>query len=733
MRVSELVAALKTPPDQRHQVRRVLDQLLQEGSVVRLRKDRLVLPSEANLVAGRIQMNQRGFGFVTPDLSSGETRDRAPLKSPSDIFIPAEDTGVAMHEDRVLVRLHAAPRSRSDPQPRLRGRVIRVLERAHPTLLGVLQKGDHFYYVVPDDPRIGRDIYVNLQISNLKPKEGDRVIVKLAEWKNRHVNPEGVILEIIGRSDDPRLDILVIVKKFRFRADFPADVLSQAEAIPEAIPEAERARRLDLTRDRMITIDPDDARDYDDALSLKKLPNGHWLLGVHIADVSHYVQPHSALDREAFQRGNSVYLPDRVIPMLPPRLSNELCSLREGVDRLTRSVFFEMNRDGTENTHWFQDTIIHSAARLTYQQALSIIGNQKSENKGQKSEAVSDILHPLLRDLWSLASKVRALRFSHGSLDLDFPELKIFCDDHGVPQRVEKQENDISHQLVEEFMLLANEAVAAESRRNAVPSIYRIHDEPDPEKLEQFRDLAQANGYSMGDPALRREIQGLLRRLAGKPEEYILKLNLLRSLKRAQYATRPAGHYGLAKADYTHFTSPIRRYADLMVHRALPRTDSRSSLASAPQSSSHKKVPPSRIPRLAPRIPSSSVLESIAHHCSTTERIADEAEKEAVKLKLLEFFERKIREHKLETFDALITEVRNFGLFIELPNFMLSGMIHVSTLEDDFYQFDPTQQTLTGKKTRRLLRAGGHVRVEVSRVDRFKKQVDFCLTGDQPN
>jgi ribonuclease R len=708
LRANEIIAALKVPPNDRGLARRTLDHLLQKGVIVRIRKDRFVLPSEADLVTGRIQMHERGFGFVTPESSAAGSRTE-------DIFIPAEDTWVAMHGDSVVVRIHAGDSGRRSGVPQQKqatykrfGRVIRILERANTRITGVLHRSQHFYHVMPDDPRIGRDIYINYGVSALKPKVNDRVVVKLLPWENRHVNPEGLIDEIIGPSDDPSLDILVIVKKFGFRVDFPKEALAQADAIPERISDSERERRTDFRDELVITIDPDDARDYDDALSLKKLPNGNWSLGVHIADVSHYVRPGTPLDKEAKERGNSVYLPDRVIPMLPPQLSNEMCSLKEKVERLTQSVIFDVTPDGEVQSYVFRDTVIRSAARLTYHKALSVL----DPKPGRPPEVKDAGVCALLKNLWHLASKLRYRRFTAGSLDLDFPELKVYCNAEGLAERIEKQENDISHQLVEEFMLLANEAVAAETLQRTVPSIYRIHEDPDPERLDQYRELVLANGLSIGDPTVRGEIQRFLKKLAGKPEEYILKLHLLRSLKRAQYSIHPVGHFGLAKENYTHFTSPIRRYADLIIHRSLIRA-TRKMRKLAPDYG--KSEPAYDV----------ATLEAIAGHCSSTERVADEAEKEAVKLKLMEYFERQLKERQLNEFEALITEVRNFGVFVELPQFMLSGLVHVSTLDDDFYQFDPVRQKLIGKRTRRTLQAGEKVKVQVERVDRYKKQIDF--------
>jgi ribonuclease R len=717
LRLSELIGKLRIPPADRSEVRRIVDQLIREGVIVRVRKDRLILPSIADLVTGKIQMNERGFGFVVPEVS-GPGEKPAP-----DVFIPAEDTGVAMHGDRVVVRLTEPSRVRREHQARPGmkanriGKVIRILTRANPTLTGILQRSQHFHYLVPDDPRIGRDVYIDLTRSKVRAKMGERVVVKLDSWENRHINPEGVLVEVIGPADDPSLDIQVIVKKHRLRTEFPDDVLAEAGRVDDEVRASDHEGREDFTRDLVITIDPDDARDHDDALSLRKLRDG-WELAVHIADVSHYVVPGSSLDSEARERGNSVYLPDRVIPMLPPRLSNGICSLKENVERLTKTVVFHIDRTGRVIDFRFCAGVIRSAARLTYRQVLPVI-DPKATLKGPPPSPIEDAaILSLLRELWDVASRVRQLRFANGSLDLDFPELKVYCNDQGVPERVEKVENDISHQLVEECMLLANEAVAKEFRDRGIPSIYRIHEDPDPEKLEDFREQVLVAGQTMGDPTLRSEIQKLLKRLAGKPEEYLLKLNLLKSLKRAQYSATPVGHYGLAKENYTHFTSPIRRYADLVVHRTLNRLLDR---------------PSNRGGRHSAKIPGYDVatLESIAGHCSITERIADEAEKEAVRLKLIEFFERSMKDQQLDQFEALITEVRNFGMIVELPEFMLSGMVRVSTMEDDFYEFDPSRHRLVGRKTKKLFQAGDKVHVAVSKVDRFKKQIDFMLSRDE--
>src|SRR5213079_30728 len=416
------------------------------------------------------------------------------------------------------------------------------------------------YYVVPDDPRFVHDIYVRPerdQQQGTSANVGDKVVVRFDVWESRHVNPEGEIIEVLGPASAPGVDVLSIIRKYHLPAEFPKDVLDQAERISEKIGSRQLESREDLRKEFIVTIDPDDARDFDDAIQVEKTGTG-WRLGVHIADVATYVEPASALDREARRRGNSVYLPDRVIPMLPERLSNGVCSLNPGVDRLTHSVFIEFDKSGRAKNARFAKSVIRSAKRLTYKEAYAIL---QAKPNGELSRR--------LHTAWELASMLRRKRFEHGSLDLDFPEVKVHVDANGKPIRLERVENDQSHQLIEEFMLAANEAVARELRHRSIATIYRVHEDPDPEKLGEYREFILSFGYKVGDLSHRKEVQRFLASIKGKPEEQALKIGLLKSLKRARYAAQPLGHYGLAKANYLHFTSPIRRYADLVVHRTL--------------------------------------------------------------------------------------------------------------------------------------------------------------------
>jgi ribonuclease R len=686
---SELARALGRKSGVRMGLNQVVRELERSGEIARIRKNRYVLPAEADLVTGTLSIHQAGYGFLITE-KPGEP----------DIFVAAENTGTAMHGDRVVARI-----SRDQPYARTKGRregrVIRILERAHDTIVGTLQDSPNFYYVVPDDPRIVHDVYVRPvkdRRSQIAATVGDKVVVRLEAWESRHVNPEGDIIEILGPASAPGVDMLSIIRKYHLPTEFPEDVIDQANRISETVDARKLEGREDLRKKFIVTIDPDDARDFDDAIHVERIDNGGWRLGVHIADVAAYVEPDSALDREARRRGNSVYLPDRVVPMLPERLSNGVCSLNPGVDRLTHSIFIQFDKNGVAKSARFAKSVIRSAHRLTYKQAYAIL---KSPPRDQLSEQ--------LHVAWELASLLRRKRFEHGSLDLDFPEVKVRLDETGKPVHLERIDNDESHQLIEECMLAANEAVARELKKRGVPTIYRVHENPDPEKLAEYREFVLSFNYKVGDLTHRGELQRLLASTRGKPEEQALKIGLLKSLKRARYAPQPLGHYGLAKPNYLHFTSPIRRYADLVVHRAL-----------AGRNGKHQ----SRIDM--------GQIASIAEHISTTERTAADAEIEAVKMKKLEFFQLQLDEHNPQVFRAAIVDVRNYGLVVELPDVLITGLVHVSSLMDDFYLFEPAQRRLIGRRSRKRFDVGDEVRVFVVRVDQFKRQVDFAIASETP-
>jgi ribonuclease R len=674
-------------------VRQTLRELEHAGEIVRIRKNCYVLPSEADLMPGKLSIHQAGFGFLVPE-KAGEP----------DIFVAAENTGTAMNGDRVVVRINrdVPPRhgkARARGGQRTEGRVIRILERARDTIVGTLQQSKNFYYVVSDDPRMVHNVYVQVPPRTKLPKlpmVGDKVVVRLEEWQSRHVNPEGDILEILGSADAPGVDMLSIIRKYNLPTEFPKSVTDEANRIPTSVEQETLEGRKDLRDKFIVTVDPDDARDFDDAIDVEETEQG-WKLGVHIADVSAYVTPNSALDREARRRGNSVYLPDRVIPMLPERLSNGVCSLNPDVNRLTFSAFIEFDKNGRPKSADFARSVIRSAKRLTYKEAYAILQSKPNGELGRR-----------LHTAWKLASLLRRKRFEHGSLDLDFPEVKVYVDANGKPIRLERVENDESHQMIEEFMLAANEAVARELRHRSIPTIYRVHEDPDPEKLGEYREFILSFGYKVGDLSNRKEVQRFLASVRGKPEEQALKIGLLKSLKRARYATQPLGHYGLAKPNYLHFTSPIRRYADLIVHRTLAeRNSSRRSKIDVGQ------------------------LDSLAKHISDTERNAADAEIESVRLKKLQFFKQQLDERNPQVFRAAIVDVRNYGLVVELPDALMTGVVHVSTLTDDFYRFDAAQRRLIGRRNNRRYAIGDAIKVFVARVDTFKQQIDFAI-ADAP-
>ncbi len=669
----------------------MLSTLEREGKLARVRHDHYIVPQAADLFTGKLQIHAGGSGHVLAEEEGGK-----------DLFISSDHLGTALHGDRVVARLIRDARDHGRPRRdgRAEGTILRVVERADSPIVGTLQRTKNFFHVVADDPRFPRNLYVP-DAGGARP--GDKVVAQLDRWENSHVNPEGRIIKVLGPSGAPGVDMLSVIHKHGLLQDFPEAVSAEAKCFGSRITDADLEGREDLRGRKIITIDPDDARDFDDAIEVQPTNFG-WEVAVHIADVSHYVKPATPLDKEASRRGNSVYLADRVIPMLPENLSNGLCSLRPDEDRLAFSVFAAINRDGSVRSVRFGRSVIRSAARLTYRQALALLQTPAQDEVSRRVHAA-----------WDCSSALRKRRFAAGALDLEMPEVKVWLDAEGHPVRLELVENDISHQLIEELMLLANELVARHLKHRKQPNIYRIHEKPDPEKLIEYRELAATYGVKAGDLGHRPELQRLLDGLKGKPYASALKIGLLKSLKRARYSPNPLGHYGLSKSDYSHFTSPIRRYADLLTHRALARD---------------------LHPRLYSKMsPSSSDLAPICEHLSTTERTAADAEKESVRIKKLEYFSElaavPAKGGIAPSFEARVIEARNYGLLVELPEAMMTGLVPVSTLDDDFYHFDAPRSRLIGKHSKRILKAGDLLRVQVARVDPFKQQIDFRLADDE--
>jgi len=669
---------LRVPPEDATAFTAFLAEEEKAGRIMQVRHSLYVLPRRLGFCVGRLQMNERGFGFLVP-IDPNEP----------DFYIGGEDTSTAFHGDLVLARLKEQYGRQRDS--RLRGEVVKVLQRKRRQLVGTLRKTPMFYYVLPDETRIPHDISVPPPTD--PAQVGQKVVVELKEWPDRHKPPEGIITEVLGAPDAPGVDLISIIRKHDLPTSFPEKVEQEAAGIPALIPESEIARREDFRTIFTLTIDPDDAKDFDDALSCRILPNGDFEIFIHIADVSHYVPTGSALDVEARVRGNSIYLVDRVIPMLPEKLSNGICSLQPNVDRLVKTAIVTLDRRGETKSFRFAAGIIHSAKRFTYKEAFA-----------QLRKPATTPLANHLHALNGMAQVLRRRRFAKGALDLDFPEVKVRVNELGIPTHLEKTENDISHQLIEEFMLLANEVVALELKRRNRPGIYRIHENPDPDRLQEFRAQAKSMGFPCGDLTQRGEIQKLLNRVRGQPGESVVKIGLLKSLKRAMYSPKPLGHYGLAKLNYTHFTSPIRRYSDLVVHRVL-----------FSQGRDHADL-------------NYDGLSRLALHLSNTERAAAEAEQESVKLKKLEYFDRQAHATKRTSFQALIQEVRSSGLLVQLPEFVIQGMVPLSGLEGDLFVFNPQRLELQGQRTKVTLRAGLTLQVEVAKVDLARHQVDFQAT-----
>lgn len=742
MRREEIFAVLKISPKQMAAAHHLLDEMLERGELARLKKDKLCIPDDADLVSGRIMFRQNGAATLIPESTTGK-----PSGPGAGYPVAVEDTGVALHADQVLARIIQRPQQSSfrgkgrqrpayDPNEKPNVRVIRILKRAREAIPGTLEKGRHTYYVVPDDPRITQDVLVpEPSNSGIKPipKVGDKVVVKLLEWKQRHLNPEGEISEVLGRTHEPDAEFKAILFKYNLNPQFPSAVEKQTEAIPDHVREQDTAGRQDCRDIFTFTIDPDDAKDFDDAISVEQLNDGNIRVGVHIADVSAYVKPGTPLDVEAQERANSTYLVGTVIPMLPHALSNGLCSLVEAQDRLTKTCFITFSDQAEIVAVDFANTVICSNKRLTYKQAFAFMNEDdldvvrktplppkhQTGSTGRSLDEVNDdemkLLQKYIRKSWDIANVLRQRRFKKGSLDLDMTSVKLYVDEEGYTDRIEKELNDESHQLIEEFMLSANEQVARAMKRSNFPSIYRVHDEPEDEKLQELRETMITFGVQCGNLSKPREMSMLLKKLKEHPQGYTLKVQVLRSLKQAQYRASADGHYGLAKPDYTHFTSPIRRYSDLIVHRVLDGYMHKTGVSSAPNEPDIRYT--------------QGKLLSLGDHLSVAERNSVDAERDSVKTKLLEFYERELKKSEKESFKAIITDVKNHGLFIELTDSLAFGMVHISQLDDDFYHASDDGTSLIGRRTHKTYSLGQYIMVEVNRVDRYKRQIDFRVTS----
>jgi len=730
MRLEVIVAHMGGNKADLARLRKSLPRLIKTGTVVSVKGHLLALPkgpkSNSNLVEGTILFRASGSARVVFEAVPGQ-KPREPL------HIDSQDTGVALHGDRVMVKINPT-RTGRDGEDWGTGSVVRVVSRALTQLTGTLKNTRLTWFVIPDDPRISREIVVRDPArSGLKPlpKPEDKVVVRLDAWERRNLNPTGTIVEALGLTHTPMAEYLAILRRYNLNPEFPPAVAAEANAFGTTVHASDLRGREDFRKIPTITIDPDDAKDFDDALSVERLEDGRLRIGIHIADVSSYVKPGSPLDNEAKERGNSTYLVGTVVPMLPHALSSGLCSLVEGEDRLVKSVICEFTPQGRLHKATFANSVICSLKRLTYKQAYAFLQNQTNEQlralpappphqtglPGRPLSELSDnelgVIRGMCQDFWRIAKTLRADRFRAGSLDLDMKEIKIYCDKDGWADRTEIVQHDESHQLVEEFMLLANECVASSLDRASIPHVCRVHDDPDPEKLAALREELAESGFQVGDLTHRSMMVKLLHDLKSREDGYTIRIQLLRSLKQACYRPSPDGHFGLAKKHYSHFTSPIRRYADLVEHRIFDAYLQKTGVPSAPKE-------PVRFPGIGD-------LAKTCEHISITERNSAEAERDSVKIKLLELFEREMERKDKRPFEAIITDIKPHGLMVELTASNAFGLVHISTLTDDYYRINERGNMLRGNRTGRTFVTGSTIQVVVDRIDRYKRQVDFRL------
>ncbi len=792
-----------------------LQKLVTAGQLVELNSDRYALPQGAadkNLVAGRLTMHRDGFGFVIPDANSLSPALKSLLAG--DIFIPPHAIGNAMHGDRVLVDVVA---TRADG--RAEGRIVRSVVRSHPTVVGIFHHGSRHNYVKPIDSKITQEIVIpsGMEIPGVKEageaprlykkKSVDRVLgdeaalhsewddlegvvvdVEITDWPTPTQNPRGRVFEILGRQDDFGVDVEIIIRKFHLPHHFPAATLEEAQNIPAVIPAQELRRRRDFRSVPIVTIDGETARDFDDAVNVRRLENGNFELQVHIADVAQYVTPGSALDQEAQLRGTSVYFPDRAVPMLPLELSTDICSLRPHLDRLVLSCVMRIDPQGEILGYELCEGVIRSAERMTYTAVNDVLEGDSAVRQRYASLVPT---FELMRDLAMILNRKRQRR---GSIDFDLPEPVIEFDELGLMKSITRSERNIAHRLIEEFMLSANECVAQYLESKRIASLYRVHEKPDAKRVYDFEVIAATFGYSLGVGPLpiqrvqfksdRRAARGtgkqartievpkdvhvtprmyqkLAAKIAGKPEERILSYLMLRSLKQARYSEENQGHFALAAPSYTHFTSPIRRYPDLIVHRILkqvlrdspekregeipigvfpaldhsagvsaPRAERTSDPEAAPSPWSKRRDHAAHRNSLEPLggpIPIDE-LHNIAEESSLSERRADEAERELMEWKKVKFMQDRVG----EDFDGLITSVTKFGFFVELTDLFIEGLVPLNSLTDDYYTYHENTRQIIGQRTRKTYSLGQRIRILVDRIDPVEKKIQFAVLEEKP-
>lgn len=685
----EIIRELRITREQRTSLKRLLRHLVNDGALVQIKGNRYGLPDRMDLVVGKFDGHPSGFGFVAPDRPiEGLTRD---------IYVPEHHLKEALHGDRVVVRIE---RYREDG--RAEGRIVQVLERSATTVVGRYEvDGSGLGYVTPFDKRLTADIQIP-RAETMGAEPGQMVTVEVTRWPTPTRGPAGRIVEVLGDINDPGVDTEIILRKHGIPDEHSPEAVAEAKRIGTEVRDKDMAGRTDFRDRKVVTIDGEHARDFDDAISIEKLKNGHYWLGVHIADVAHYVKEGGPLDEDAYERGTSVYFPERAVHMFPEDLATGLCSLRPNVNRLVQSCLMEVNASGNVVRYEMHDGIIRSDARMTYTDVNAILTERNAATIDKYRELV-----PMFELMGELFKILNARRYRRGSVDFDLPEAQVVLNEEGFIEDIVASERNVAHRLIEEFMLLANETVAAHLEKNGMPALYRIHEPPDPLKVLQFEEFVSGFGYSLGageSSVKPKHFQKLVEKIRGTPEERPIAFLMLRTMQKARYDSMNVGHFGLAADTYTHFTSPIRRYPDLVVHRLL-------------REQRQTRVSDERKAELDEELPEAG------RHTSERERRAADAEREILQWKKVRFMADKVG----DVFDGYITGVAPFGMFVELIDHYVEGLVHVSTMADDYYRYREQQHALFGENSRKLYRLGDRVRVQIVRVDMERRQIDLGL------
>ena len=690
MEIPEIAKIFNINKNEYKSFKKAIKTMEKEGLLARDESDKLGLAQRMGVITGKIEIHDRGFGFLIPD-----------IEGIKDLFIAKTNLMGAMNGDRVVAKIIKEGRNGK----RTEGIIINIVERVNKNIVGIYEDNKSFGFVLPEDKRIQNDIFISKKDRN-GAKKGQIVMVEITRWPDgKRKNPEGKVVEILGRPGDKGIDIDIIIRKYNLPEDFPPSVLNSALDIEDFITEDEIKGRLDLRNIKMVTIDGEDAKDLDDAVSIERLESGNFKLGVHIADVTHYVKERSVIDKEAFKRATSVYLIDRVIPMLPKKLSNGICSLNPKVDRLTLSCIMEVNRQGKVVNHTIAQSVIKTNERMTYTDVTKILRDNDAELIERYKDLVDDF-----KAMEELCKILRKKRLDRGAIDFDFEECKIILDEKGKPIDIKPYERAIANRMIEEFMLLANETVAEHMEKLKVPFVYRIHENPDAEKLEKFKAFIYNLGYNditWGEEVNPKALQRVLDKFKGENEETIISTLLLRSMMQARYSPECAGHFGLAADYYCHFTSPIRRYPDLQIHRIIKEY-------------LNKELTENRSKKLV------SIVDSAAKQSSEMERVAQEAEREVDDLKKAEYMKDRIG----EIFEGMISSVTGFGAFVELPN-TIEGLVHITSFRDDYYIYDEDRLILIGERNKKIYRLGDKLKVLCSKVDILSREIYFEIVEDK--